>query len=272
MVDELITAGEFARLACTTKRTILWYDQKGILKPEYVKQNGYRFYSPRQIIDYQVILLLRKLRFSIEEIEKFLAKNSSLKSLFGLKQKAVEEEIASLQRSLITIKSHYRNLENNGTLVQPREIVVKPFSIYYIDKVGSYSQIYNYDQELKACFLTIPVTSVFLTLFYDGEYRPRKSTMKIGVIVTKGMVIRPEAKEIVKKYRVPSFKALTYTHLGSGSSLSLMWKELEKYARKHNYQVDRSLPFYDMEFYRPDLSKEKVSEEGTIFVIYLPIR
>ena len=31
MSDTLLTAGQFARLARTTKRTILWYDEKGVL-------------------------------------------------------------------------------------------------------------------------------------------------------------------------------------------------------------------------------------------------
>jgi DNA-binding transcriptional MerR regulator len=40
MKKDYITAGEFARLACTTKRTILWYDQKGILKPTKIGESG----------------------------------------------------------------------------------------------------------------------------------------------------------------------------------------------------------------------------------------
>ena len=54
----LITAGEFAKLAGTTKRTIHFYDEKGVLKPIKINKSNYRLYDERQILDYQMILLL----------------------------------------------------------------------------------------------------------------------------------------------------------------------------------------------------------------------
>ena len=74
MQNNLLTAGEFARLARTTKRTIHWYCQKGILKPKMLDGSKYRYFAPEQIIDFQVILLLRRLNFSVEEVKKYLQK------------------------------------------------------------------------------------------------------------------------------------------------------------------------------------------------------
>lgn len=270
MIPNLLTAGEFAHLACTTKRTVLWYAQKGILKPIQVNEEGYRFYEPGQIIDFQVILLLRKLGFSLEEIKAYLAKNKSLKELFELKKQLVEKEIKRLQRSLIDIQTYYHNFEKNKVLVNPTVKRVKPFEIYYLEKEGPYAKIGSYCEELLAYFKQKSQKLITLAVFFGEGYRPKKHQMWIGVIKTSKMSLTEEGKKIIKNAIVPGYKALSQTHLGSGAILSLFWKELEKYAQKKGYIVDKSLPFADLEFYH--LAPKANTEEGIIFEINMPIR
>ena len=46
--DIYMTTGEFARMMRVSKDTLFHYDKIGLLKPEIVKTNGYRYYT-RQI-------------------------------------------------------------------------------------------------------------------------------------------------------------------------------------------------------------------------------
>ena len=64
-----LTTVEFARLCGTTRDTLFLYDRKGILKPEFVGENGYRYYSPRQVFDYDVIHMLKQTGSSLREIQ-----------------------------------------------------------------------------------------------------------------------------------------------------------------------------------------------------------
>ncbi|WP_051824035.1 MerR family transcriptional regulator [Clostridium sulfidigenes] len=48
--DEFYTTGEFAKKAGVTIRTIRYYDSKGILKPSYTNNLGYRYYSDEDFI------------------------------------------------------------------------------------------------------------------------------------------------------------------------------------------------------------------------------
>lgn len=57
------TAGELARLFNIPKQTMLYYDKMGILKPEFVAENGYRYYSTPQYLTLEIILFLRKMDF-----------------------------------------------------------------------------------------------------------------------------------------------------------------------------------------------------------------
>lgn len=271
MTNDMITAGQFAKLARTTKRTVTWYDEKGLLKPAIVEENGYRYYQPYQIIDFQVILLLRKLGFSIEEIKEYLNNNHSLKDLFKLKEKVVRDQIHELEKSLINITGYYKSLDNNGTLVEPEVKEMKPFAIYYIEKEGQYAKIKEYGQELKSYFAKIPQNAVYLTIFFGG-YDPEKAKMKIGVIAQDTMQLKKKAEKIVKKETIPTFKSLVYTHHGSGTLVSLLWQELAKYRQQKGLAQDMSLPFLDMEFYKRTSLNKPMEEDNMIFELYLPIK
>lgn len=79
-----------------TKKNIRFYEQEGLLKPNRVA-NGYREYSPEDLITLQQIKLLRKLDLPIEEIKRL--QNGTL---------TLED---CLHRHLIVLKRRRSNLE-----------------------------------------------------------------------------------------------------------------------------------------------------------------
>lgn len=62
------TAGEFAKKAGVTIRTIRFYDGKGLLKPSSLSEAGYRLYTDEDFAKLQRILTLKYLGFSLEDI------------------------------------------------------------------------------------------------------------------------------------------------------------------------------------------------------------
>ena len=60
---KLLTTKEFAVLCKTTKRTIIHYDQIGLLKP-YMREETRRLYTTQQVIVFEKIaLVVRQLHF-----------------------------------------------------------------------------------------------------------------------------------------------------------------------------------------------------------------
>lgn len=268
MQQNLLTTGEFAKLACTTKRTIQYYDKLGILEPFKINTKGYRYYRQEQILDFQVILLLRTLGLPLRDVKEHLSKDKSLKDLFKQKKYKVRDEIRYLKYTLRSLDKFFTNLDRSGTMVKPKVKQVKPFRICYIEKIGSYSHIASYCDELLRMFKNRPRKPITLAIFEEKGYRPKRSKMKIGVIWRKGMIIKDEFKDIVKKGKVPKFKALTYMHNGSGNLLSLFWKELEKYAQINGYKQNFNVPrLIDLEIYW----KVSGKEYKQFFEIYMPI-
>jgi DNA-binding transcriptional MerR regulator len=247
MQQDLITIGKFAKLAETTKRTVLWYEEKGILKPKQIDSvNNYRLYSIEQVIDFKAILLLRKLNFSIQEIKKYLTKHNP-ENLFNLKKKQIKADIADLTLALETTERYYSNIEKTGTLVNPKIKVVKPFSVYYIDKLGPYHKIGDYFDELHSYFSNVPKGTLGLVIYEDIGYKPENAKTKICFPIKFGLKLKPLADDIVKKMTVPGFMALSYTHYGSSKLLSTLWQELKRYRIKKGFKVNKNLPFEDLE-------------------------
>lgn len=269
MDKSLLTAGQFAKLARTTKRTVLWYDHKGVLKPRRVDDSGYRFYAPHQILDFQSVLLMRKLGFSIAEITSLLSHDSSMYRLFEAQRGALERQVGLLRRMLNDTNRYYENLRTNGTLVQPEIKKMPSFDMYYIARQGAYARIKDYHNELYNAFEKLPDTCVWLTAFMVSRYQPAKADMKIGVICQPGMKLKSKVE--VQRETVQAYRALSYVHVGATTLLSLLWQELGKYLRKHHFAHATHLPFADIEFYTPDTSDYPDPDDSLTTEIQMPI-
>ncbi|MFX3619244.1 MAG: MerR family transcriptional regulator [Sporolactobacillus sp.] len=66
------TVKQLGELAGVSARTLRYYDQIGLLKPEQINPSGYRIYRSRQVNDLQQILFYRELDFPLKEIKRIL--------------------------------------------------------------------------------------------------------------------------------------------------------------------------------------------------------
>lgn len=73
MENKYYTAGEIARIAGVSLRTIRYYDAKGLLRPVSHLENGYRCYDKSSLALLQRIVMLKYLGFSLEEIQRLIA-------------------------------------------------------------------------------------------------------------------------------------------------------------------------------------------------------
>ncbi|MEF9953811.1 MAG: MerR family transcriptional regulator [Clostridium sp.] len=94
--------GEFAGLCRTTKETLFYYDKIGLLKPEKVKENGYRVYSSSQFFEYDLICVLKQAGSSLKEIGWYLKHYNAENFLKILKEK--EEQIRKQQQELFQME------------------------------------------------------------------------------------------------------------------------------------------------------------------------
>ena len=97
--------GDFSNLVNISVRTLRYYDEIGLLKPEIVdKFTSYRYYTDDNVVEAQFITLLKEVGFTLQEIidyKKFLNNfdnNDDGTNQFLLrKQKQISDEMERLQ-------------------------------------------------------------------------------------------------------------------------------------------------------------------------------
>ena len=107
------TTGEFARLCGVKKQTLFHYDQIGILKPEIIGSNGYRYYSYLQLSTFITISMLKELDIPLANIKDFLSRRShdAFLDLLHRHDKLVDEKISELNWMKSFIKGRIRITE-----------------------------------------------------------------------------------------------------------------------------------------------------------------
>ena len=78
MQNNLYTAGELAKMAGVSLRTIHFYDIKGLLCPVDYSESGYRLYDQKSFATLQHILMLKYLGFFERKGRLVLPKSKKL--------------------------------------------------------------------------------------------------------------------------------------------------------------------------------------------------
>ena len=66
-----LTTGEFAKLCNTSKHTLFHYDDIGVFTPQFIDDNGYRYYHLLQHDTFIAIVNLRDIGMSLKEIKTY---------------------------------------------------------------------------------------------------------------------------------------------------------------------------------------------------------
>lgn len=88
--------GDFAKIVDIPVRTLRFYDTYGVLQPSEIDDfTGYRYYSDENIVECELIKLLKSLDFTLEEIS--LYKNCIDEEILEKKKKEIEERMYLLK-------------------------------------------------------------------------------------------------------------------------------------------------------------------------------
>lgn len=120
-MEERYTAGELAKLAGVSSRTIRYYDKKGLLKPVSYTEGGYRLYDRHSALQLQKIKLLQYAGLSLKQIDHMMERQSEdsvseilwrQKLLLEQKRNQISQVIASLEDALFACSETESECEN----------------------------------------------------------------------------------------------------------------------------------------------------------------
>lgn len=110
--------GEVAKKLNMTPRAIRFYEQKNLIKPDSIGENGYRYYGERQLQKLELINYLRHLNFSIKQIKQLLSDQNSAESIHLL----IQDQIRADENEIAALCQHQKQLKRLANTVAARKI------------------------------------------------------------------------------------------------------------------------------------------------------
>ena len=105
--------GEFASLVNANIKTIRYYDEIDLLKPNHLDNyTSYRYYNEENIKEYYSIMLLKKMGFTLEEIKKH--KDNLNDEIFLKQREKLLKDIIEKKEIIKTIDKIRSNIVNGN--------------------------------------------------------------------------------------------------------------------------------------------------------------
>lgn len=258
---KLYKIGEISKLFKVSTDILRYYEREGILIPQKKGENGYRYYSSRQIWKIGTIRALRNLGVGLGEIKKHLDSRSIRKSseLIDFQLEVIEEKLSELQdlKKQLKHKREYLNRikeeENYGVI---REVFLLERRCYR--RHNSVVTDWDIDLELKK-----------LKHGADSSEEEHFAESKVGAVLSR------------EGYEEGSYNRYSGTFLlegqgdeilEGGSYLSLIFKGpysqseeyynmIKRYIRKRDLRVAGDiLELYKIDIYETEDENEFVTE------------
>ncbi|MGL5797718.1 MAG: FAD-dependent oxidoreductase, partial [Cetobacterium sp.] len=121
MKKKFYLIGEISKITGLSNKTLRYYDENDVLKPDYVdSNNGYRYYSEYQILKLKNIIKLKNNGFSLDEIKNRFEQNTSrdLNVFF----EGYKEKIDDINKKINDLKEGKLRLQNLLDELSQREV------------------------------------------------------------------------------------------------------------------------------------------------------
>ncbi len=110
------STGKFAKLFGISKKTLFYYDEIDLFKPEKILPNGYRLYSNAQIELLNAIYTLKDVGMNLKEIKRFIDKRNS-KDIINI----LNFEVNELKKEIERLELKKQNLLNKIKIINEGE-------------------------------------------------------------------------------------------------------------------------------------------------------
>ena len=144
--------GEISRLYKISTDILRYYDKIGLMSPDFIGENGYRYYSKKQIWKLNNIRNLRNIGVGLEDIKEFLDERNinSANDIIEFQLEKVEDKIKKLTELKEELTSKLENIEFFKTFKDFNKPVLKFIpKRKFLRSKGNFKQDWEIDFELK---------------------------------------------------------------------------------------------------------------------------
>ena len=187
----MLTIGEFSRLSRVTPRMLRHYDALGLLCPQTVGENGYRYYRQEQLSDLVRLQWLKSYGFSLGEIGPLLAlEGAQLLPHLLERRNALEAELEERRETLLRMEADILRMEGKKTMENQYHVILmedpeqRVFSIRRTVGVDQYHALFQelrHEAEKRGLKQAGPIQM----LYHDPDFNHDSSDVEAQMVVSQ---------------------------------------------------------------------------------------
>jgi DNA-binding transcriptional MerR regulator len=239
-MKDAYTIGEFSKVSGLSIKALRFYHEKGILIPTHVDEaSGYRLYDDSKIDRARVIMHLREMQFSIEDIAEIFRECDDEADVLDYleRQKKMLQKRIGQDREVVRSLSQIVEREKIARLYLERSrfsIEEKAFPQMLVAGIrmkGKYSDCgIGFARLGKAVGRYIKGKS--LCLYYDAEYREEDAEFEPCFPVRKAVQV-----DGVAVHELPASRCLTLLHKGRYDTLGRSYARVLRYVSDNKVTI-----------------------------------
>lgn len=272
----MLSIGEFSKICEVSTKTLRYYDEIGLINPDEINpENGYRYYSIRQLKKMLFINRLKSYHFSLEEIKAMLEleedqSEEKLCSALNRKRREIQEKLNTFEYTLKQMSNDILNLEKGIPImsylnnIEVQLVETQPINILYMrqmmsseDYAEGYGKYFNRLYE-KIATEKLTLLGTPMTTYHSPEYNPSGNDTEFALPI----------EETVKGTRdLPGGLCAKSVLKGSYSELTSVYAKLREWVENEGYELVKS-PY---EIYVTAPNQATVPED-IVTEVYFPVK
>lgn len=272
----MLSIGEFSKICKVSTKTLRYYAEIGLIVPDEINpENGYRYYSIKQLKAMLLIDRLKGYHFSLEEIKGLLGADENqneeqLYNALNAKRNEIQKKLCEMEYTLGRLSQDLSNLDKGVSLlsdfddIEVQLVDTPPMNLLFLrqklsadDYNKGYSEYFGrLHQKIAQVQLTMIGTP--MTLYHSPEFDPAGNDTEFAI----------QVKERVHGTRdFPGGLCARSVHHGSYAELTSVYARLREWIEQEGYEVVNA-PY---EVYITDPSQ--TTDPGELVTeVYFPIK
>lgn len=259
----MLTIGEFSRLSHVSPRMLRHYDALGLLRPESVGENGYRYYRQEQLSVLIRIQWLGGYGFPLHEIGPLLAlEDRELLAHLRRRRLTLQRELEArrdvlrqLERDILRLEG-VRSMENMYHVVLLDDPEQKVFSIRKTIGVNQYHALFD-ELRREAAARGLTQAGPIQLLYHSPDFSYESSDVEAQMVVAQdgpGVTVKPR------------FLCAAVRHKGSYGNLHRAYEALCGWLAEH-VEYRPCAAAMDRYLNDPHETPEEALETGVLFPV-----
>lgn len=240
MSGQYFKMGEFAKICGVKKATLVHYAKIGLLPPCHIGENGYFYYQPGQIYDFEVIGLLRAMSVPLDKI-KYYMENAGVSECREILRSQLNELKAQQQYLAQVEKTVERTLadieEAKKLTIGKIEEITTEEDVYY--------SVYRMPYRTEQAAYDLMETRSLIRHCKEGFIN---SSINVSEVVLKENVLngsfaktyggfRTDTQEGDNIFVRPAGTYLTMACYAGGDRIADVYRQIKDYADANGYEV-----------------------------------